>query len=118
MKNEYKKITFFEDLIELEQGEIDVRDESDYYEKPTNEQILTINKAYLLLGDEDFTNNQDVLNFFAENNYCIEVECIKNNKRTNIYRINEGGIIFSGKNLKEIIKDYVAPLLKIEENNL
>ena len=119
MKDEYKKITFFEDFIEFEQGKIEhYHEDFYYYEEPHVESILKIDEAFKLLGDEDFTNNEDILNFFAENNYCIEIECLKNNKRTNIYRINEGEIIFSGKDLKEIIKEYIAPLLKIEENNL
>lgn len=118
MKDEYKKITFFEDLIELEQGKIEHYHEDCYYEEPIKEAVLTYDKAFELLGNEDFTNNIDILNFFADNNYCIMIECLKDNKRTNIYRINEGGIIFSGKDLKEIIKEYIAPLLKIEENNL
>lgn len=119
MKDEYKKITFFEDLIEFERGKIEhYHEDCYYYEEPYIESVLTIDKAFALLGNEDFTNNKDILNFFADNNYCIEIECLKDNKRTSIYRVNEGGIIFSGKDLKEIIKEYIAPLLKIEEINL
>ena len=118
MKNEYKKIKFFEDLIELEKGKIEHYHEDCYYEEPISEEVMSYDKAFTLLGDEDFTNNLDILNFFAKNNYCIEIECLKDNKRTNVCCINEGGIIFSGKDLKEIIKESIAPLLKIEENNL
>ena len=118
MKDEYKKIKFFEDLIEIEQGKIEHYHEDYYYEEPFSEQVLTYDKAFEILGDKDFTNNKDILNFFADNNYSILIECLKMKKRTYIERINEGGIIFSGKDLKEIIKEYLAPLLKIEENNL
>ena len=118
MKDEYKKITFFEDLIELEQGKIEHFHEDCYYEEPFNEQLLSYEKAYELLGNEDFTNNIDILNFFAENNYSIEIECVNMKKQTNICRIKEGGIIFSGESLKDIIQEYITPLLKIEENNL